>query len=205
MPGTSIQFSRTEDRERTLQQGMAHARKAIAIDQRDYAAHWALGRLHNAEGDHQSAVQELETSININPNFAQGYYGLSEAHLLAGHPEKTIELLDTAIRLSPNDPLMWAFVGYKGIAYGVLKDFDRATEYLEKSCRFPMAQFVPFAMLAALYAVVGRLADAAKLLDQARRVKPGLSLEHIQEFWRTADQESFEIYFEGLRKAGLTE
>ena len=198
-------LSRTDDRQETLQQGMANARKAITIDQRDYIAHWAMGRLHTAEGDLRSAISELETSISINPNYANGYFGLSVAHAFAGNPEKTLELADMAIRLSPNDPQMWNFLAYKGIAYGILLKFEKAIEYFEEVCRFPTAQFLPFTMRAALYAVAGRQEDAEKSLDQARDLEPNLSLQHMREYLGTADQKSFEVFFEGFRKAGLLE
>ena len=77
--------------ESTLQQGMARARKAISIDQRDYIAHWALSRLHNAQGEYQSALSELETAVNINPNFVHAYHGLATVHTHAGRPEKLLE------------------------------------------------------------------------------------------------------------------
>ncbi len=51
----------------------------------------------------------------------------------------------------------------------------------------------------------GRLSDAEKSLDQARRIEPSVSMKHMREYWGTADQKSFEIYFDGFRKAGLTE
>ncbi len=200
-----IIWSLTDNREKTLQEGMSRAKKAIAIDQRDYIAHWALGRLHSLAGEHQSALRELETSININPNFAHGYFGLSVAYLFAGQPEKAIEVMNMAIRLSPNDPLMWNFVCNKGMAHGVLQEFEKAIEYLEESCRFPMAPFIPFTVLAALCALTGRQEDAEKWLDQARRLEPSLSLNHMQEYLVTADRKSFEIFFEGFRKAGLTD
>ncbi|NQV85470.1 MAG: tetratricopeptide repeat protein, partial [Woeseiaceae bacterium] len=200
-----IIWSLTDNREQTLQEGIANAKTAIAIDSRDYAAHWALGRLHNTEGDHQSAVRELEISININPNFAHGYFGLAVAYLFAGQPQKTIEVMDMAIRLSPNDPLMWTFVGNRGIAHGVLQEFDKAIEHLEEACRFPAAPFIPFTMLAALYALTGRQEDAEKTLGRARRVETKLSLQHMYEYLGTADQESFEAFFRGFRMAGLTE
>ncbi len=60
-------------------------------------------------------------------------------------------------------------------------------------------------MLAAIYAVAGRQEDAEKSLDRARDLEPSLSLQHMQEYMGTADQKSFEVFFEGLRKAGLPE
>ena len=198
-----IIWSMTDDREQTLQEGLTNANRAIEIDSRDYVAHWALGRLHDLEGDYQSAVRELETAININPSFAHGYFGLAVSHLFAGQAEKTVELADMAIRLSPNDPLMWAFLGNKGIAHAVLQEFDKGIEYLEEACRIPTAAFVPFVMLSALYANADRMADAEKTLVQARHREPHLSLRHMQEYLESADDKSFEVFFEGFQKAAL--
>ena len=75
-----------DNREESLQQGISDASKAIAIDQRDYFAHHALGRLNTLAGDHPAAVRSLETSVGINPNFALGYVGLGEAHVYGGDP-----------------------------------------------------------------------------------------------------------------------
>ncbi len=193
----------TEDRERTLRQGIANAQKAISIDQRDYIAHWALGRLHNANGNQQSAISELETSISINPNFVHAYHGLCTVHTHLGHPEKAIEYADMAIRLSPNDPLMWTFVAYKGMAYAILGKFEKAIELLEHACRYPTVQCLPPALLAAYYALVGRKEDAAASLAHARSLEPTLSLKVMQDFLVASDDTVFEKCYEGFRIAGL--
>lgn len=197
-------LSRTDDRTATLRQGLANARKALSIDQRDYIAHWSLGRLHSVEGDHQSAIREMETSISINPNFAHGYSGLSIALVFAGQPEKAIEYADMAIRLSPHDPQKWIFVGYKGLADGVLGNYEKAIEYMEEACRFPTAQIIPFTVLAALYALTGRDSDAAAAMENARRLDSNLSIKRMDEYFGVADPKIFEAFYEGFRKAGLT-
>jgi tetratricopeptide (TPR) repeat protein len=164
-----------------------------------------LGRLHNLQGDHKASVRELKTSISINPNFAHGYYRLAVSYMFAGKPDRTIEYMDVAIPLCPNDPLMWAFLGNKGIAYALKQDYAKGIELLDEACRFPTAAFIPFTMLAALYAVTDRPEEAERLLDQARRIEPDLSLRHMQEYLGTADQDSFAVFFEGCRKTGLLE
>ena len=200
----NVIMSRTPDREQTLQQGMAHARKALSIDPRDYFAHWPLGRLHSVNGDHQIAIRELETSVSINPNFAMGYSGLAAAHLWSGHAKEAIIHADMAIRLSPHDPYKHFIVGAKGLAYGVLGDIDKCIACFEECIQFPAAQFLPFAQLAALYAITDRPVDAAAMLDRARSKNPGLSLQHMKNWLGNADEKSFRFMFEGFRKVGLT-
>ena len=103
--------------------------------------------------------------------------------------------MNIAIRLSPNYRLMWALVGNKGIAYGQLRDFDKAIENLEEACRFPTAQFVTFTMLAALHAITCSETEAKKLLDRARELEPNLSIKHMRNYYGTADQAAFEVFF----------
>ncbi len=164
------------DRDEVLQQGLSDASKAIAIDQRDYFAFHALGRLKSLEGEHQAAVRALESCVSINPNFALGHLGLAVAHVYGGDPKKAIDYADTAIRLSPNDPMMWVMLHYKASAYVRLDDFDRAIEFFEKICEYPTVQYVPLATLAALYVIQGREAEGRKALQSALRLEPNLSI-----------------------------
>ena len=175
------------------------------IDNRDYFAHCALGRLHSFAGEHTSAIRALETSIDINPNFAQGYYGLASARFFSGDAEKTIENVNIAIRLSPNDPLMCFFLAYKGLAHFYLGDLDQATEFAERSCQVPTANFMVFTWLAALYAHAGRKQDANKALEDARRLEPELSITNARNFFSNARGESIERLYDALREAGLEE
>ncbi len=164
------------DRDEVLRQGVSDAGKAIAIDQRDYFAFHALGRLKSLEGEHQAAVRALESCVSINPNFALGHLGLAVAHVYGGDPKKAIDYADTAIRLSPNDPMMWVMLHYKASAYIRLDDFDRAIEFFEKVCEYPTVQYVPLATLAALYVIQGREAEGRKALQSALRLEPKLSI-----------------------------
>jgi len=198
-------FGWAEDREASLRQGITDARKAISIDSRDYFAHFSLGRLQTLAGDHTTAIRALETSVDINPNFAHGYYGLAAAQDFVGHAEKAIENADLAIRLSPNDPLMWAFLIHKGYAHYCLDDLDQAIDAAERACQIPTAQFIPFAWLAAMYVHAGRMQDARKALENARRLEPNLSITYVKGILRTAQGVGIERLYDGLRKAGLPE
>ena len=195
----------TDDREETWQQGLADAKRAIVIDQRDYFAHFALGRLHSLPGDHAAAIRALETSLSINPNFAHGYLGLAAVHVYGGNAEKAIENADLAIRLSPNDPLTWIFLAYKALAHYALDNLNKSIELLEQCCQFPTAQFIPFAWLTAMYVHVGREQDASKALESARRLEPDLSIAYMKGIYRDTHGQRAERLFDALRKAGLPE
>ena len=197
-----------DNRDEVLRQGVADSSKGIAIDQRDYFAYHALGRLRTIAGDHAAAVRALETCVSINPNFALGYVGLAEAHVYSGDPQKAIAFADTAIRLSPNDPNVWDMLHYKASAYVRLDDFDRAIELFEKVCEFPAAQYVSSATLAALYVLRGREAEGRKALQNARRLEPKLSIAVMKNVYGVSGDQPgtrTQRLLDALRTAGLAE
>ncbi len=197
-----------ECRDDVLRQGIADASKGIAIDQRDYFAHHALGRLNRIAGDHAAAVRALETCVSLNPNFSLGYHGLAEAHVYGGDPEKAIANANTAIRLSPNDPMMWGMLHYKASAYVRLDDFDRAIEIFEKVCEFPTAQYVPSATLTALYVIRGREAEGRRALQNARRLEPKLSIAVMKKVYGVSGERPgsrSQRLLDALRTVGLAE
>ncbi len=197
-----------DNRDEVLRQGIADAGEGIAIDRRDYFAYLALGRLSTMAGNHGAAGRALETSVNINPNFALGYVGLAEAHVYSGDPEKAIAYADTAIRLSPNDPMIWDMLHYKASAYVRLDDFDRAIELFEKVCEFPSAQYVPFATLAALYVLRDREKEGRKALRNALRLESKLSIAVMKNVYGVSGDRPgtrTQRLLDALRTAGLAE
>ena len=176
-------YERADNRDAVLRQGMADANRALAIDRRDYFAHHAAGRLCTLSGDHRGAVRALETSVDINPNFAQGYVGLAEAHVYGGDPKRALDYCDQAFRLSPNDPMAWDMLHYKASAYIRLNEFDLAIETFENVCEYPTVQFVPPATLAALYVMQGREEEGRRALAQARKLEPSLTVEVMKKVY----------------------
>jgi adenylate cyclase len=197
-----------DDRDEGLRQGLVDANKAIDLDRRDYFAYCALGRLNTVAGNHAVAVRALETSVNINPNFALGYVGLGEAHVYGGDPNKAIAYADIAIRFSPSDLMMWDMLHYKASAYVRLDKFDQAIEIFERVCEYPSAQYVPSATLAALYVIQGQNAEGQKALQNAYRLEPGLSLDMMKNVYgisRDRPGTRSQRLLDALRSIGLKE
>jgi adenylate cyclase len=91
----------SEAPEESLSTAISLATEALAIDDKDPMAYFALGRVHSLRGKHDVSVSELETAIALNPSFAQAYHGLGSVLLFSGRLEEAAEALDKAMRLSP--------------------------------------------------------------------------------------------------------
>jgi len=193
----------SKDEQAVLRRGIAEAKAALAVDQRDSFAHFALGRLYNLGGDHQAAAQETGEALRINPNFAYGYLGLASVYYWLGDGPAVLENADKAIRLSPNDPLMWLFLLYRGHGYDFIGDFDRTIECFEQSSRFPRVGHWAFSKLAAAYYEVGRKEEAAAAFEQARLIEPNLSLEGQRKALRFLQHNKFDYYLRNMQALGL--
>ncbi len=193
----------SKDEQAVLRRGIAEAKAALAVDQRDAFAHFALGRLYNLGGDHQAAAQETGAALRINPNFAYGYLGLASVYYWLGDGPAVLENADKAIRLSPNDPLMWLFLLYRGHGYDFIGDFDRTIECFEQASRFPRVGHWAFSKLAAAYYEVGRKEEAAAAFEQARLIEPNLSLEGQRKGLRFLRHNKFDYYLRNMQALGL--
>jgi adenylate cyclase len=195
----------SEERDRLLEEGKQLAKKAMEIDVRDPVAHFAIGRIHMMQGDHDESIAALKYSLELNPNFAQSYFGLGFVLMLAGELEEAREMLQTAIRLSPRDPLMVAFTNLLAMTFILQEDFAQGVEWSKRSLRQPnrIGHF-NHATLASALANLDRMEEAREALQGALIVKPDLSIAFLEKILPTRHKDGLEIYLSGIRKAGLT-
>ena len=64
------------------------AGKSLMVDDRDPAAHWAMGRALWLRGDQDQSITELERAVDLSPNFATGHYTLAFVHSQSGDPAR---------------------------------------------------------------------------------------------------------------------
>ncbi len=181
------------------------ARRAVASDEQNAAAHTSLGIHELFSGQHDNAMRRLLRAIDLEPNstFARGYLGT--AYAFAGECDPAIQNLQEAIRLSPRDFLMVVWFTVSAWAYLSAGKFEQAAECgnraIDCNPAFPDAH----GTFAAASAHLGNEADARAGLDEFMRLMPGLTLGDerlIRPFRRPTDRERF---LDGLRKAGLPE
>jgi adenylate cyclase len=181
------------------------ARRAVASDDQDAAAHTSLSIHELFSGQHNNAIRRLLRAIELDPNsaFARGYLGT--AYAFGGECDPAIQHLNEAIRLSPRDFLMVVWFMGSAWAYLSAEKYEEAADCAKRAidCNpaFPDAHGV----FAAASAFLGQMTDARAGLEGFMHLIPRLTAEDkrlTRPFRRSTDRERF---LDGLRKAGLPE
>ncbi len=179
------------DRGRESELAYAAAGQSLMADDRDPAAHWAMGRALWLRGQHDQAVTELEHTIDLSPNFALGHYTLSFVHSQTGSPQAAISASDHSRQLSPFDPLLFGMLGTRAMALARLGDFAQAADWAVKAAMRPNAH--PHILAIAAFCLsLADLPDQAQAQAAAiRRVLPQYNLaEFLGAFRFDADGEA---------------
>jgi adenylate cyclase len=197
-----VGFSESQDD--SVAAGLAAAKKAVALDERDSVGYFALVRNLMVRGEHDASIAALEKSLAINPNFAQAHHGLGFALALSGRLDEAATSLEMAERLSPRDPLMWGFKAVHSLICVLLHQDEKAVELARETMREPRSiGFWPHAVLASALGNLGRIDEARAALDDALREKPDTSLAFLKKLMPTKPPDGLEPFLDGLRKAGL--
>ena len=88
----------------SLEQANEAASRAVALDERDASAHWALGIVNVYLRRHDTAISEAERSIALAPNLAEGHESLGNALHYSGRSEEALPHFDRAMALNPYYP-----------------------------------------------------------------------------------------------------
>lgn len=196
-------FGYSENPMETLEKGLTLARRAIAADDQEPFARFALGRIDTLLGNLDSAVAELEMAIELSPSFAHAYYGLGNALNFVGRAEEAIEKIDQALRLDPHDPAVWTFMGGRAWSLFFLGRTQEAHEWAQKSVRQANAGWLAHAIAAATCAELGEGAQARAALDEALKIKPDLKLSFIAANYPFREERYLKRFTQALAKAGL--
>ena len=93
------------------------------VDDRDPAAHWAMGRAHVAARQQDQSVAELERAVDLSARTSRpAHYTLAFVHSQSGDPHAAIAFSDHSRQLSPFDPLLFAMLGARAMSLARLGD-----------------------------------------------------------------------------------
>jgi DNA-binding SARP family transcriptional activator/TolB-like protein len=166
-------------REEAIARAFDSAGEALVADDRDPAAHWAMGRALWLRGEQDQSLHELETSVNLSPNFALGHYTLGFVHCQSGSAEVAISSTDYSRHLSPFDPLLFAMLATKALALMRLGRFNEAAEEAVKAAARHNAHVHIRGIAANALAAAGRIDDARAVIASAQQSVPGYNLEEF--------------------------
>jgi TolB-like protein len=174
----------TEDHGRQIDLAFEAASRSLGADERDPAAHWAMGRalwLHRREDE---SLVELRRTIELSPNFALGHYTLGFVHSQSGDPRLAIQTTDYSRKLSPFDPLQFAMLASRAIAHVRLGELEEAADWAVKATGRPNAHAHILAIAGECLALAGRREEAQKFVRRIRERVPGYDVEHFLRAFR---------------------
>jgi len=195
-----------DDPAHDLDLGMAAARRALRIDDKDPVGYFAMGRIHMMQGDQDASIGALETSIQLNPSFSQAYHGLGMALTLAGRLDEARASFEQVERLSPRDPILWATTVTHALADVLAGDTEAALTWVQKTMQQPRASgYWPHAVNAAALVQAGRIDEARDAVQAALLALPKLSIGFLAHNLPAKHPGGLDPYLDALREAGLPE
>lgn len=156
----------------------------MMIDDRDPAAHWAMGRALWLRRQPEQAVAELETAVELSPNFALGHYTLSFVSSQSGDPRAAIEASDRSRHLSPFDPLLFAMLATRALAHFRLGQFEEAAEWAVKAVARPNAHVHIQGIAVHCLAMAGRDDEARAIAAAIHKALPNYRCDDFLSAFR---------------------
>lgn len=182
--------------------GIAKARRALEIDDRQEHAHLGLAVLLSLAGGHEEeALSSSQQAISLNPNNAACYHARAMVEVNSLYPDGYLITQNEreAIRRSPRDPQIFMFHFMAGAGHWVAADYETTSDVLDayqEACRHHNADWFVFMVTATACINRGMTEEAARYLDKAMERLPTLTLE----FYRTSFRHpSWPSWFEKIR------
>ena len=177
------------------------AGRAVALDDADPWAHWALSMIYLYTRRHDAALSECERVVALNPNFAEGYVSFGEVLHYSGSNEEALRCFDRGMALNPYFPDV--LLHFRALACFQLGRYGEAVSLLEQRVARNAITDVSRALLAASLGHLGRVDEARAAWQETLRVNPGYSLDYRRKVLPYKNPANFELVVEGLRKAGV--
>jgi len=160
------------------------AAESLLVDDHDPGAHWAMGRALWLRGRQDDALRELETTVEISPNFALGHYTLGFVRSQSGDAKAAIGSLDLSRNLSPFDPLLFAMLASRALAHARLHQYEEAAEWAVKAATRPNAHNIVLATAAHCLALAGRFEEGRAFAAAVRRTAPNYTAADLLASYR---------------------
>jgi TolB-like protein/DNA-binding winged helix-turn-helix (wHTH) protein len=195
-------FQGWAERQPEIERAYAAATQSVLVDERDPAAHLALGRALWLRGARARSVTELDQAVELSPNFALGHYNLAFVNATVGDPLAAIPSADYSRRLSPFDPMLFGMLGARAMALVRLGRFEEAADWGAKAAARPNAHAHILAIAACALALAGRSEEARAHVETVVRTSPGYTTD---DFVRAMSfpEEAERVFRDGARRAGL--
>lgn len=163
------------------QEAVIAAETAIALDGQDTDVLGYAGCAFADMGDFQRGIGMMRRAVELDPSNAQAHAALGSALLHIGEIEG-IEEMRYGMRISPRDNRIAAWGTMLARALLSFGKVDEAIQAAEHACRCDDKIFLPRLVLAVAQNTAGDVEAARAALNDARRIRPQLSVMDISRF-----------------------
>jgi adenylate cyclase len=188
---------RSEDPEadRLKGKGADFARRALEVagDDPRILAHAAVALASFGE-DIGAMMALVDRALALNPNSARSWHISGNLRNMAGQPDIAIEHVEASLRLSPRARIGSSIL-IIGFAHFLSRRFDEAVPKLLLAIQEDPSLPMPYRILAACYAHIGRLDDAREIVARLRAITSVV----IPDASYLRNAEHRELYLSGLR------
>lgn len=195
-------FQRWGDQTAAIDQAFETAGQSLIADDRDPAAHWAMGRALWLRGCQDQSVGELRIAVDLSPNFALGHYTLGFVDCQLGDAEAAIDASDHSRHLSPFDPLLFGMLAVRALALMRLGRIDEAAGWAVKAAARPNAHVHILAIAACCLALAGRTDEAVGFLPAIHKAQPSYRVDDFLASFRLGP-DTQALFREGARRIGI--
>ncbi len=200
---TEVNFYWTENRDESVRLGLEYANKALQLDDSMPQIYQTRSVLYLSQRQHQAALEAARRTIEVHPNYSDGFATLAFISLYAGKFDAALAAIDQAMRINPRGT--GVFLAITGRALYHLRRYEEALAALRQGIERNPAFDRMHLTLAANYARMGRMDDAAWSVDEALAINPNISLATEYRDSIYLREEDLEDFVEGLRLAGVPE
>ena len=195
-------FQRWGEREQETAWALEAAERSLIVDDRDPAAHWAMGRALWLRGRRDQSLAELERAVGLSPSFAHGHYALAFVHCQWGDPRAAIQSSDHARHLSPLDPLLSSMLAARATALVRLRQFEEAANWAAKAAAQPNTHVNIRGIAAHCLALADRTDEARAVIASIHKVLPDYRFDDLFSTFRPSpDAEA--LFRRGAKRIGI--
>jgi adenylate cyclase len=193
-----VNDDRSEDWEADRLKGADFASRAleVASDDPGILANAALALAYFGENI-GAMIALVDHGLALNPNYARGWHIGGLLRIWAGQPDIAIEHLEASLRLSPRVRIGASRTDL-GTANFYSRRFDEAVPKLLVAIREDPSFPLPYRILAACYAHMGRLDEGREIVERLRAITPVVIPEYTSYL---RNPELRELLLSGLRLA----
>ena len=176
-------------------------KQALRADPRIERAHYWLGKIYLARGQHELALQSFERALALNPSFFPAEAHAAFALVLSGRADEGLRRIENALAEDSRDPSERVWLVFAAIAQLELGDDAAAIKSLLQAASLATPAPPLRAALASAYALTG---DRAKSREQFRLMKQTVdpaALEQLLARAAKSDTRQGSRYLHGLRLA----